>query len=124
MSYTPPAKPSSRRTGTTKKTGPQEKPLTLSVDYEVNLTISGGRTAGRPPRDAGWARVAKVAARKLDVLDYADVLSDLRSPPGNRLETLTGRLAGLHSIRINDQWRVVFRWTDAGPAEVDIRDYH
>ena len=63
---------------------------------------------GRTPRGAGWARVGKVAARKLDVLDYADTLSDLGSPPGNRLEALGGRLAGLHSIRINDQWRVVF----------------
>lgn len=79
---------------------------------------------GRPPRGAGWARVAKVAARKLDVLDYAGALNDLRSPPGNRLEALKVKLAGRHSIRINDQWRVVFRWTDAGPTEVDIRDYH
>ena len=58
------------------------------------------------------------------MLDYADALSDLRSPPGNRLEALRGNLDGLHSVRINDQWRVVFRWTKAGPAEVDIRDYH
>ena len=79
---------------------------------------------GTPPRGAGWARIAKIVSRKLDVLDYADALSDLRSPPGNRLEALKGDLAGLHSIRINDQWRVVFRWTEAGPVEVDIRDYH
>ena len=79
---------------------------------------------GRPPRGAGWARVAKVAARKLDVLDYAEALGDLRSPPGNRLEALKGGLAGLYSIRINDQWRVVFRWTNTGPADVDICDYH
>ena len=62
--------------------------------------------------------------RAWDVLDYAGALNDLRSPPGNRLEALKGNLAGRHSIRINDQWRVVFRWTDAGPTEVDIRDYH
>src|SRR5713226_6415287 len=49
---------------------------------------------------------------------------DLASPPGNRLEALKGKLGGFHSIRINDQWRLVFRWTDSGPAEVDIRDYH
>ena len=72
---------------------------------------------GRVPRGAGWARVAKVAARKLDVLDYADVLGDLRSPPGNQLEALKGGLAGMHSIRINNQWRVVFCWTDAGPRQ-------
>lgn len=58
------------------------------------------------------------------MLEYAKDLRDLVSPPGNRLEALRGDLAGLHSIRINDRWRVVFRWTDPGPAEVDIRDYH
>jgi len=79
---------------------------------------------GRPPRRAGWAAVANVASRKLDMLDYADALSDLASPPGNRLEALKGDLQGFHSIRINDQWRVVFRWTPAGPADVNIRDYH
>jgi len=76
------------------------------------------------PRRAGWSRAATVAKRKLDMLDYADRLDDLRSPPGNRLEALKHSLAGFHSIRINDQWRVIFRWTDAGPAEVDIVDYH
>jgi len=68
--------------------------------------------------------VANVALRKLDVLDYAQKLDDLRSPPGNRLEALKGNLRGFHSIRINDRWRVVFRWTDAGPTDVDIVDYH
>jgi proteic killer suppression protein len=68
--------------------------------------------------------VAGVAARKLDLLDFAETLSDLASPPGNRLEALRGDHAGFHSIRINDQWRVLFRWTDAGPSRVDIVDYH
>ncbi len=58
------------------------------------------------------------------MLDYSHELGDLQSPPGNRLEPLKGRMAGLHSIRINDQWRIVFRWTAAGPADVDILDYH
>ncbi len=79
---------------------------------------------GRLPRGAGWADVAKVATRKLDMLDYAAALRDLASPPGNRLEALKGKLDGFHSVRINDQWRIVFRWTASGPAEVDIRDYH
>ena len=79
---------------------------------------------GRVPRRAGWGHSSKIAARKLDMLDYAHVLSDLRSPPGNRLKRLAGELAGFFSIRINDQWRVIFRWTTAGPADVDIRDYH
>ena len=79
---------------------------------------------GIPPKRAGWAGVARVGARKLDMLDYASKLRDLASPPGNRLEALKGDLLGHHSIRINDQWRVIFRWTDSGPADVDIRDYH
>lgn len=58
------------------------------------------------------------------MLDYAETLSDLGSPPGNRLEALKGDLAGFHSIRINDQWRVIFRWSPGGPQDVDIRDYH
>ena len=79
---------------------------------------------GQRLKGVGWANVARVAARKLDMLDYAAVLTDLASPPGNRAEALKGNLRGFHSIRINDQWRIVFRWTDAGPADVDIRDYH
>ena len=79
---------------------------------------------GVVPKRAGWAGVAKVTGRKLDMLDYAHRLTDLKSPLGNRLEALKGDLSGFHSIRINDQWRVVFRWTDSGPTDVDIRDYH
>jgi len=79
---------------------------------------------GRRLKGVGWANVARVAARKLDMLDYATVLTDLASPPGHRLEALKGKLGGCHSIRINNQWRLGFRWTDSGPAEVDIRDYH
>jgi proteic killer suppression protein len=58
------------------------------------------------------------------MLDYAHVLDDLKSPPGNHLETLKKDLIGLHSIRVNDQWRIVFEWTDQGPAQVRIMDYH
>ncbi|MCE0505318.1 type II toxin-antitoxin system RelE/ParE family toxin [Roseivivax sp. GX 12232] len=57
-------------------------------------------------------------------LDSAVVLEDLRFPPGNHLEELKGDRAGQHSVRINRQWRVCFRWTDQGPAEVEIVDYH
>jgi proteic killer suppression protein len=70
------------------------------------------------------ANLAKVARRKLIMVDAAAFLEALNSPPGNRLEALKGDLAGKHSIRINDQWRVVFRWTDAGPEDVEIIDYH
>jgi len=68
--------------------------------------------------------LAKVARRKLVQLNNAAMLGDLASPPGNRLEALRGTLVGRHSIRINDQWRIVFRWTNAGPEEVEIVDYH
>lgn len=75
-------------------------------------------------RRARWTAVAQVVARKLDMLHYAGALLDLAAPPGNRLEPLKGNLKGFHSIRINDQWRVIFRWTHSGPVDVDICDYH
>jgi addiction module HigA family antidote len=64
------------------------------------------------------------AIRKLTQLDAAQTLDFLRSPPGNRLEALTGDRQGQHSIRINDQYRVCFIWTENGPANVEIVDYH
>jgi len=70
------------------------------------------------------ANLVKAARRKLIMIDAAAFLSALSSPPGNRLEALAGELAGKHSIGINDQWRVVFRWSDAGPEDVEIVDYH
>lgn len=79
---------------------------------------------GAVPRRAGWAGVAKIVARKLDMVHYASVIDDLKSPPGNRLEALKGNLLGSHSIRVNDQWRVIFRWLAQGPTEVDVVDYH
>ena len=66
----------------------------------------------------------RAAMRKLVILDAAETLDDLRVPPGNRLEKLRGDRAGQHSIRINRQWRICFRWTDAGPEDVEITDYH
>ena len=66
----------------------------------------------------------RVAHRKLLMLDAADYLSDLRRPPGKRLEALAGDRKGQHSIRVNDQWRICFRWTKAGPADIEIVDYH
>jgi proteic killer suppression protein len=79
---------------------------------------------GRVGPGIGWASVRTIARRKLDMLHYAFKLSDLKSPPGNRLEALKGRLEGSHSIRINDQWRVVFVWTAEGPSRVRVVDYH
>jgi toxin HigB-1 len=68
--------------------------------------------------------LAKIARRKLVQLNNAGALRDLSIPPGNRLEALKGDLTGKHSIRINDQWRIVFRWTATGPEDVEIVDYH
>lgn len=64
------------------------------------------------------------ALYKLDVLNAAQILTDLRSPPGNRLELLKGDLKGFYSIRINSQWRIVFRWIESGAHHVQIMDYH
>lgn len=71
-----------------------------------------------------FANVERVARRKLLQLAAAVVLSDLRIPPGNRLEALQGNRKGQHSIRVNDQWRICFTWTADGPAAVEIVDYH
>ncbi len=77
-----------------------------------------------PSKGCGWKAQRSVAARKLDMLDAAAKITDLWSPPGNRLKKLRDDLEGYHSIRINDQWRVIFKWTDDGPTEVRIDDYH
>jgi proteic killer suppression protein len=68
--------------------------------------------------------VHRAALRKLLLLDAAESLEDLRIPPGNRLEKLSGDRAGRHSIRVNDQWRVCFRWKDGDAEDVEIVDYH
>ena len=70
------------------------------------------------------SQIARVARRKLASLDVAHRLDDLRQPPGNRLEPLSGNRKGQYSIRINDQWRLCFVWRDDGPHEVEIVDYH
>lgn len=68
--------------------------------------------------------INRAAHRKLLILHAARSLDDLRVPPGNRLEKLRGDQAGRHSIRVNDQWRICFHWTPAGPEDVEIVDYH
>ncbi|MGJ4168460.1 type II toxin-antitoxin system RelE/ParE family toxin [Corynebacterium macclintockiae] len=70
------------------------------------------------------SRIHSVALRKLRQFGYAQTLDELRIPPGNRLEALKGDRRGQFSIRINDQWRICFRWSAAGPEEVEIVDYH
>ncbi len=70
------------------------------------------------------ARLHRLAGRKLDQLDSVVELDELRIPPGNRLERLKGDRSGQYSIRVNEQYRICFRWTDVGPADVEIVDYH
>jgi len=77
---------------------------------------------GRQPR--GFRSFVGTAERKLAQLDAAQTLDFLKAPPGNRLEALKGDRKGQHSIRINDQWRPCFTWTDLGPTAVEIVDYH
>lgn len=78
-----------------------------------------GKAIRRIPSD-----MRSVTVRKLDLLNAAHELQDLRVPPGNRLEALKGSLRGKHSIRINDQWRIIFRWKEGDAHEVEIDDYH
>lgn len=77
---------------------------------------------GKSPRR--FRNIESVAQRKLQMLDDAVDLRDLLAPPGNRLESLSGNRAGQHSIRVNDQWRICFRWTPTGPEDVEIVDHH
>lgn len=87
-------------------------------DRTTEAVFNGESPKGFP------ADLVKVARRKLRYLHAADSLGDLRAPPGNRLEALTGDRKGQHSIRINDQFRVCFLWTPQGPTEVEIVDYY
>ena len=77
-----------------------------------------------PVRDPFPPDIRTRAYRKLALINEAKTLDDLAAVPGNRLELLAGNLAGKHSIRINDQWRILFRWTDGNAQEVSIQDYH
>ncbi len=70
------------------------------------------------------SKLQRLAQRKLVILDAAESLADLRVPPGNRLEKLSGNWKGSYSIRINDQWRICFRWRDGDAHDVEITDYH
>ncbi|MBF0305279.1 MAG: type II toxin-antitoxin system RelE/ParE family toxin [Alphaproteobacteria bacterium] len=91
------------------------------------------RSFRNAPAEAAWQRrfvkgvpndIIKVANRKLTQIHNARSLDDLRAPPGNRLEMLSGDRKGLHSIRVNDQWRICFRWEDGDAYDVAIVDYH
>lgn len=81
--------------------------------------IFSGKFSSKLPQE-----IQRLAARKLDYLDSAGELEDLRSPPGNRLEALKDNRAGQYSVRINDQWRICFVWRDNNAYDVEIVDYH
>lgn len=89
--------------------------------FQDSLTEQVWRTGKHKKLDP---RILKTAVRKLGHLHYATRLDDLRVPPANHLEALTGDRRGQHSIRINKQWRICFAWTEAGPTNVEITDYH
>jgi toxin HigB-1 len=107
--------------------------LTLCVINASRYYMSVLRSFKDRETEAIWHRqrsrlldgpTQRVAWRKLAMLDAAETLADLRIPPGNRLEKLRGNREGQHSIRVNQQWRICFSWSDAGPEDVEIVDYH
>jgi proteic killer suppression protein len=79
---------------------------------------------GKTRKGLGWAALARIVRRKIDMIHFAARLDDLKSPPGNRLEALSGKLKGWHSIRVNDQWRILFIWSKEGAKEVRVDDYY
>lgn len=93
--------------------------MILSFRSKEAAAIWRGETSRRLPPE-----IQQTARRKLRMLNNARNLNDLRVPPANRLEALTRDRKGQHAIRINDQWRICFEWHDAGPANVEIVDYH
>ena len=96
--------------------------MIVSFGDAATEDIFNGESSSRTRRFT--PEVLKAAVRKLDMLNAAHSLDDLRVPPGNRLEALKGTLSGFHSIRVNDQWRIVFRWNDGFVQGVRLIDYH
>ena len=94
----------------------------MSVIKTFKCADTQALSKGEPAKR--FANIAAVARRKLRQLEIAGRLNDLRVPPGNRLEALKGNRAGQYGIRVNDQFRVCFRWTDTGAEDVEIVDYH
>jgi proteic killer suppression protein len=93
--------------------------MIVSVKDKRLLEIAAGRVPKRFPPD-----LVKAARRAFNLLQTAKALDDLRTPPGNRLEALRGDRQGQHSIRVNSQWRICFRWLDDGAHDVELVDYH
>lgn len=96
--------------------------MIASFGDAVTEEIYDGRTSARTRRVG--PDVLSAAKRKLDMIEAAHILADLKAPPGNRLEALKGDRKGFHSIRVNDQWRIVFRWEEGLARDVTLTDYH
>lgn len=96
--------------------------MIVSFGNQATADLYHGRRSARARRVP--ASIAPAVVRKLDLVNAAHQLRDLRSPPGNRLETLRGDWKGFFSIRVNDQWRIVFQWSDGRAHEVQLADYH
>ena len=96
--------------------------MIVSFGDAATADLFHGRPTARARRFP--ADVALVAIRKLDALNAAIRINDLRKPPGNRLEALRGDLRGFHSIRVNDSWRLLFRWREQEASDVRLTDYH
>jgi proteic killer suppression protein len=94
----------------------------MAIKSYKNNAVERLHLGGIVPRQ--WRAIAKIALRKLDMIDAAELIGDLTSPPANRLEALKGNRKGQHSIRINDQFRICFRWEKDGVQDVEIVDYH
>ena len=96
----------------------------MIVSFKDNATadLYHGRETNRVRRFPFDLR--RIALRKLDILNAAHGLEDLREPPGNRLKALKGDLSGYYSIRVNEQWRIIFRWEGNNAADVSLTDYH
>ncbi len=97
--------------------------MIASFKDKATEDIFNGKTS-RVARKACPQSIWRVVVRKLDQLDSVESLDELRIPPGNRLELLSGNRKGQYSIRINDQFRICFQWGDSGPDKVEITDYH
>lgn len=96
--------------------------MIVSFGDRATADLYHGRHSSRIRRFP--SEVQRVALRKLDIINAAHRVEDLREPPGNRLKALQGDLAGYHSIRVNDQWRISFRWESNNAHDVSLTDYH
>jgi len=96
----------------------------VGIQSFSDKNTEGFFTTGHIGKGTGWTNVSQIVKRKLDMVHYAAQIDDLKAPPGNKLEALKGDLKGFYSIRINEQRRVIYRWSESGPSDVRITDYH